>query len=120
MNEMYIGLDIGGTNMVAGLTNGAGKIINKVSRPVNKAWDPAELCRQSAQLAQQAAEVGGFAADQIKAVGLGLPGLVDNKTGYVIQTPNMPFDNTPIREMFPGGVGRARLSGQRRQLRRYR
>ena len=58
MNEMYIGLDIGGTNMVAGLTNGAGKIINKVSRPVNKAWDPAELCRQSAQLAQQAAEVG--------------------------------------------------------------
>ena len=87
---MYIGLDIGGTNMVAGLTNGAGKIINKVSRPVNKAWDPAELCRQSAQLAQQAAEVGGFAADQIKAVGLGLPGLVDNKTGYVIQTPNMP------------------------------
>ena len=97
---MYIGLDIGGTNMVAGLTNGAGKIINKVSRPVNKAWDPAELCRQSAQLAQQAAEVGGFAADQIKAVGLGLPGLVDNKTGYVIQTPNMPFDNTPIREMF--------------------
>ena len=74
--------------------------INKVSRPVNKAWDPAELCRQSAQLAQQAAEVGGFAADQIKAVGLGLPGLVDNKTGYVIQTPNMPFDNTPIREMF--------------------
>ena len=79
MNEMYIGLDIGGTNMVAGLTNGAGKIINKVSRPVNKAWDPAELCRQSAQLAQQAAEVGGFAADQIKAVGLGLPGLVDNK-----------------------------------------
>ena len=51
-------------------------------------------------LAQQAAEVGGFAADQIKAVGLGLPGLVDNKTGYVIQTPNMPFDNTPIREMF--------------------
>ena len=97
---MYIGLDIGGTNMVAGLTNGAGKIINKVSRPVNKAWDPAELCRQSVQLAQQAAEVGGFAADQIKAVGLGLPGLVDNKTGYVIQTPNMPFDNTPIREMF--------------------
>ena len=45
---MYIGLDIGGTNMVAGLTNGAGKIINKVSRPVNKAWDPAELCRHSA------------------------------------------------------------------------
>ena len=49
---------------------------------------PAELCRQSAQLAQQAAEVGALPQIEIKAVGLGLPGLVDNKTGYVIQTSN--------------------------------
>lgn len=62
---MYIGLDIGGTNMVAGHDQWSGKIINKVSRPVNKAWDPAELCRQSAQLAQQAAEVG--ASPQIRS-----------------------------------------------------
>ena len=103
MNEMYIGLDIGGTNMVAGLTNGAGKIINKVSRPVNKGVGPGRAVPPVRPAGPAGGGGGGFAADQIKAVGLGLPGLVDNKTGYVIQTPNMPFDNTPIREMFQAG-----------------
>lgn len=97
---MYIGIDIGGTNMVAGLTNGNGQIINKVSRPVDKSWDATELCRQSAQLAHLAAEVGGFAPERIRAVGVGLPGLVDNGSGVVFQTPNMPFSNTPFRTLF--------------------
>jgi glucokinase len=97
---MYIGIDIGGTNLVAGLTNGKGQIVDKVSRPVDKEWDAQEVCRQTAQLALQAAEVGGFQPDKIRAVGVGLPGLVDNKTGMVIQTPNMPFEHTPFRELF--------------------
>lgn len=97
---MYIGVDIGGTNIVAGLTNGKGQIINKVSRPVDREWDATELCRQTAQVARQAAEIGGISAEHIKAVGVGLPGLVDNESGMVIQTPNMAFGNTPFRELF--------------------
>ncbi|MCI8869413.1 MAG: ROK family protein [Lawsonibacter sp.] len=97
---MYIGIDIGGTNLVAGLTNGKGQIVDKVSRPVDKSWDPGAVCRQTAQLALQAAQVGGFRPEQIQAVGVGLPGLVDNKTGVAVQTPNMPFSNTPFRALF--------------------
>ena len=97
---MYIGIDIGGTNLVAGVTNGKGQIIDKVTRPVNKDWDVDELCRQIGQLALQATEVGGFKPEEVHAVGVGLPGLVDNKTGTVIQTPNMPFDHTPFRKLF--------------------
>lgn len=97
---MRIGIDVGGTNMVAGLTNGTGQIINKVSRPVEKEWDAQELCRQSAQLALQAAGVGGFSPEQIESVGIGLPGLVSSGDGVVIQTPNMPFFHTPMRDMF--------------------
>ena len=33
-------------------------------------------------------------------MGVGLPGLVDNHTGVVVQTPNMAFSNTPFRELF--------------------
>ncbi len=97
---MYIGVDIGGTNIVAGLTNGKGQIVNKVSRPVDKEWGADELCRQAAQVARQAAEIGGIAVTDIQAVGVGLPGLVDNETGMVIQTPNMAFSNTPFRALF--------------------
>ncbi len=36
----------------------------------------------------------------MEGAGAGIPGLVDNKTGIVVKTPNMPFHNTPFREMF--------------------
>lgn len=97
---MYIGIDIGGTNLVAGLTNGKGQIMDKVSRPLDKSWSAEEICSQIALLALQAAEVGGCKPEQITAVGVGLPGVLDNKTGIVVQTPNMPLRNTPFRQLF--------------------
>lgn len=97
---MYIGIDIGGTNLVAGLTNGKGHMEDKVSRPLDKSWTEEEVCRQIAMLARQCSEVGGYKPEDITAVGVGLPGLVDNKTGMVIKTANMPFHNTPFRELF--------------------
>ena len=97
---MYIGIDIGGTNLVAAVTEKNGQIISKSNRPVDHAWSAEELCTQIAHLAKQAAEFGGIALDKVEAVGVGLPGLVDNEKGIVIQTPNMPFRNTPFRELF--------------------
>lgn len=97
---MYIGIDIGGTNLVAALTDRTGQILSKSTRPVDHSWSAEELCSQIAHLAKQAAEFGGVGLAEIKAVGVGLPGLVDNASGVVIQTPNMPFRNTPFRELF--------------------
>ena len=97
---MYIGIDIGGTNLVAAVTEKNGQIISKSNRAVDHAWSAEELCTQIAHLAKQAAEFGGIALDKVEAVGVGLPGLVDNEKGIVIQTPNMPFRNTPFRELF--------------------
>ena len=97
---MYVGIDIGGTNLVAAVIGKAGQIISKSSRPVNRAWSAEELCDEIAHLGQQAATCGGIKLEEIQAVGIGLPGLVDNESGMVIQTPNMPFRNTPLRELF--------------------
>ena len=97
---MYVGIYIGGTNLVAAVIGKAGQIISKSSRPVNHAWSAEELCNEIAHLGQQAAVCGGIDLEEIQAVGIGLPGLADNESGMVIQTPNMPFRNTPLRELF--------------------
>ncbi len=96
---MYIGVDIGGSNIVAALTDGQGEIINKISRAVDKEWNGDELCRQIAILARQTAELENQIAN-IKAVGVGLPGVVDNKTGMVLVAPNTTMHNTNFREVF--------------------
>lgn len=85
--------------MVAALTDGKGEIINKISRAVDKDWSGSEICRQIAQLARKAADIDGY-ADEVKAVGVGLPGVVDNKTGMMLLSPNTSMHKTPFRALF--------------------
>lgn len=96
----HIGVDVGGTNLVAGLVNEEGTILVKVSHAVNHSFTAEEHSMEIARLARQVCEAGGIDPDEIAAVGVGFPGLVDNDTGVVIQTPNMPFKNTNFRQLF--------------------
>ena len=73
---MYIGLDVGGTNLVAGLVDREGKILHKTACPVDRSWTAEELSARLVYLARQAAEEGGCPVSQLQAVGAGLPGLV--------------------------------------------
>lgn len=92
---MLIGIDVGGTNLVAAKVKDSGEILEKISIPVNRSASAEQLCADLVCLAQQVAK-----EDEIDAVGIGFPGLVDNQSGIVVQTPNMPFSNTPFRDLF--------------------
>lgn len=98
----YIGIDVGGTNLVAGLVDEDGHILNKVSSPVDKELTARQFGAELVRLSRQVCEVGSVDCGKIGAVGIGLPGVVDNKTGLFVQNPNMPFSdkNVPLREMF--------------------
>ena len=47
---MYIGLDVGGTNLVAGLVDREGKILHKTACPVDRSWTAEELSARLAYL----------------------------------------------------------------------
>ena len=99
---MYIGIDVGGTNLVAGLVDHDYHIVAKAKRKtrtegVNSAED---LCNEIVEVACEAAQAGGAALDEIELVGIGIPGAIDRPRGIVLHTPNAPFDNTPIRDIF--------------------
>ncbi|MBR4098517.1 MAG: ROK family protein [Clostridium sp.] len=97
---MYLGVDVGGTNLAAGLVDEQGTILRKVSRPVDKTMDDRALCGEIAALCRQTAREGGLVPEQLRAVGVGFPGQVDDRAGTVVQTPNMPFRSTPFRALF--------------------
>ena len=97
---MYLGIDVGGTNLVAGLVDQNGQIRHKAARPVDRSCSDQMLSRQLADLACRAAEEAGYPLTEIQAVGIGSPGLVDQQAGVVIRTTNMPFRNTPLAEIF--------------------
>ena len=96
----YVGVDVGGTNLVAGLMNENCEILDKASHPVDHSQTPEQLCGEIVRLAKQVCQSGGVTEKEVRAVGIGLPGQVNNKTGIVVRTPNMPFQNTPVRQLF--------------------
>ena len=99
---LYIGIDVGGTNLVAGLVNELGHIFNQVTTPVAKDMTAEQFGGELVRMARRLCEVGETDPSKIESVGIGLPGVVDNKAGLFVQNPNMPFrdKNVPLREMF--------------------
>lgn len=97
---MYIGIDVGGTNLVAGVVDENHQIVARANRKTAASASAEMLCDDLVGLAFDAARNAGIKPEEIKEIGLGFPGSVDRKKGIVLYTPNAPFYNTPIREIF--------------------
>ena len=97
---MYIGIDVGGTNLVAGVVDGNNQIVARAKRKTKASHSVDMLCDELVALAREAAKNAGLQQDEIDYVGIGFPGSVDRKKGTVLYTPNAPFLNTPIRDWF--------------------
>ena len=98
----YIGIDVGGTNLVAGLVDELGHIYHKVSSPVARDMTAERFAAELVRLSRLLCQVGQVEPSEVESVGVGLPGVVDNRAGLFVQNPNMPFRdrNVPLRELF--------------------
>ena len=90
---MYIGIDVGGTNLAAGLVTPEGKILARAKCPTRAEREPQAIASDMAELVLKLSKE---TAEEINSVGIGIPGVVDNAAGRVIRTPNMPFDDFPL------------------------
>ena len=99
---LYIGIDVGSTNLAAGLVDELGHILHRVTSPVPKDMTARRFGAELVRLSRRLCEAGEIDPAQIGSVGIGLPGAVDNGAGLFVQNPNMPFrdKNVPLREMF--------------------
>lgn len=83
MENIVLGLDIGGTKISSGLNNN-GKIYarKEIDTPYNSPKDYI--------LEVIAEHIAGYLPYQFKAIGIGIPGLVDSKHGIVYNLANIP------------------------------
>ena len=93
----YIGIDVGGTNLKAGLVDEAGNIV-EVERIPLEYKDPEQFAEVVAGLAKAVSAKGGVALEEIAWVGMGMPGSVDG--GNVRYLTNIPMENVPLEELF--------------------
>ena len=94
---MYIGIDVGGTNLKAGLVDEEGRILAVERAPLDF-QGPEQFARSAALLAEAAARKGGASREELACVGMGLPGAVSGD--WILFTTNIPLRDVPMGELF--------------------
>ena len=104
---LFLGLDVGGTNIKAGCVGPAGKLLGRGSVPTGQA-DGCEVGLDRIEAAGRAAlaDAGVTLAD-VAAVGLATPGPMDLKTGTLLCPSNLPgWRDWPVRDAVAGRLGK--------------
>ena len=94
--KYYIGIDLGGTNIVAGVVDENYKIISKASTKTNLPRPEKEIAADMARVSVQAVKVAGLDMNQIEWVGIGTPGIANSEKVIIEYSCNLGFDNTPM------------------------
>lgn len=104
---MYrIGVDLGGTNISVGVVDSKFNIIGKGSVGTNAPRPAEEIFDDIKKAIDLAVDDAGITMDEVAVVGVGTPGSVDNKTGYITFSNNLKFDNVPAKEMLESKTGK--------------
>ena len=101
----YLGIDLGGTNIVAGVVDDDGKIIVKANRKTSKPCTMEGISDDMASVAKDAMEKAGITANDLQYIGIGAPGAVNSETGIIEFANNFNFHNWEIVKMMEERLG---------------
>lgn len=100
---MYsIGIDVGGTNLVAGLLDIEGNMIGKATLPTDANREIDEIMNDLVNVCENLLEQQNVSKSTIDFIGICVPGIVDVATNTFVYTGNLPFDNTDPKKYFEG------------------
>lgn len=96
----YVGIDLGGTNIAAGLVTEDGKILADKSIPTRAERPWQEIVADMAALAKEVIEMAGMTTDDVAGVGIGCPGSIDNENGICAYSNNIRMEKADIAGEF--------------------
>ena len=104
---LYVGVDVGGTNIKVGVVDDNGKTVAHSKFPTPETCSDGGLDR-AAEMMDQLLQKHGFSREDVAAVGLGTPGPLDLKNGILTTPVNMPgWRNVPVRDMLAKATGKS-------------
>ena len=101
----YLGIDLGGTNIVAGVVDEDGKIVMKARCKTSTPRTQEAICDDMAAVAMSALENAGLTKSDIRYVGIGAPGAVNSETKVIEFANNFGFHNWAIGAMMEERLG---------------
>ena len=106
MKPYKIGIDLGGTNIKAGVVDADNHILVKLSCPTGAQRPWKEVADDIVRLALQALEQAGVSREDCAGVGMGCPGTVNAETGEVIYSNNFAnWEYLPLGSYLTESLG---------------
>lgn len=99
-----IGVDLGGTNMAAGVLNDSYEIIKHATIKTRPGGSPEEIAEDMAALVWDLAREAGIEKGEITLIGIGVPGSVTSE-GVVEDANNIGFYDVPFGVMMKEKTG---------------
>ncbi len=94
-----LGVDLGGTNVRAAITDRTGKILGSGRAPSQATEGIRTTVGRIADAAETAIKSAGVKVEEVAGLGIGVPGHIDEKKGEVIWAPNFYQDGLPYRNV---------------------
>jgi glucokinase len=100
MNKpLFVGLDVGGTSMKAGVVDDTGKPLGSVILPTEAHRGQEFGLERMCESIRQAVAASNLKLSDIAAIGVATPGTMDIPAGLILDPPNLkPWRNVPVRD----------------------
>jgi glucokinase len=103
---LFVGLDVGGTTMKAGVVDDDGRPLSQVSLPTEPVKGQKHGLASMADCIRQAVVAAKLSLDKIAAIGVATPGSMDIPAGVILDPPNLkPWRNVPVRQYIADAFG---------------
>lgn len=112
--KYYIGIDLGGTNVVSGLVSIDGdnyKIIEKISTPTRVSEGQDAIISDMIDITNKVLSKANISIEQIESIGVGSPGAVDSDAGIVRYVNNLNWNNVNLRDQIQSAFNKPTFIG---------
>ncbi len=99
--EYLVGVDLGGTKILAGVFNSQLKCLGKVKTSTKALRGPDAVLERIARCVEDAVDECDLSLEQVRGIGIGAPGAVDSPAGKVIFAPNLQgWTDVPLKKQL--------------------
>lgn len=105
VRKLSMGIDLGGTFIKGGIVDDLGNLIVSEKVPTQVERGEEAVADTIVALFHSLCKRVGITADDIDGVGMGIPGTIDSKSGTVVYSNNLKWENVPLANMVQEKIG---------------
>jgi glucokinase len=105
MEKWLVGVDLGGTTIKIAFITLDGHIVEKWEIPTNISEDGKHIVNDIAQSIDAKLELLSENREKLSAIGMGAPGFIDMKTGFIYHAVNIGWRDYPLKEELEKATG---------------